>query len=145
MGKVIVRKVNISIDHHHQFFFLYRIKSGLLDALTREPETSVRNSAAQVVGCIAKHELSDQKWPELLNFIQQLCCQGKAEERELGLYTLSVVVDSAAEEFKPFLKSFISIFHNALQDPSTGSAYYVGITLKNLTYCLGSEEAVIIT
>ena len=89
-------------------------------------------------------QLAEHKWPELLNFIQQLCCQGKAEEKELGLYTLSVVVEVAAEEFKPFLKSFMPIFHNALQDPSTGSAYYAGITLRNLTYCIGSEEAVII-
>ena len=35
------------------------------------------------------------------------------------------------------------IFHSALQDPSTASAYYAGMTLKNMTYCLGSEEAVI--
>ena len=60
------------------------------------------------------------------------------------MYTLSVVVEVAAEEFKPFLKSFMPIFHNALQDPSTGSAYYAGITLRNLTYCIGSEVAVII-
>ena len=122
--------------------FIPSIKAGLLDALTRETETSVRNSAAQVVGAIAKHELADRKWPELLEFAQQLCCQGKLNERELGLYTLSVVADVAGDELKTFLKPFVSIFHSALQDPGTGSAYYAGMTLKNLIPYIGTEEAV---
>jgi len=113
-----------------------------LDALTREPEISVRNSTAQVVGSIAKHELADGKWPELLEFIQQLCCQGKANEKELGLYILSIVADSAGEELKIYLKPFVSIFHSALQDSNTTSAYYAGIALKNLIPYIGTDEAV---
>jgi hypothetical protein len=113
-----------------------------LDALTRETETSVRNSTAQVVASIAKHELAERKWPELLEFIQQLCCQGKANEKELGLYILSVVADTAGEEFKIFLKPFMSIFHSALQDSSTTSAYYAGIAVKNLIPWIGTDEAV---
>ena len=113
-----------------------------MDALTRETESSVRNSVAQVVAAIAKHELMDRKWPELLQFIQQLCNQG-VNERELGLYTLSVVADSAGEELKPFLKPFVTVFHSAFQDPSTSSAFYAGMTLKNLVPYIGSEEDVI--
>ncbi|EFX65679.1 hypothetical protein DAPPUDRAFT_303554 [Daphnia pulex] len=124
--------------------FKHGIKSGLLDALTREPEISVRNSAAQVVASIAKHELAERKWPELLEFMQQLCCQGKPNEKELGLYILSIVADSAGEEFKIFLKPFVSIFHSALQDSNTTSAYYAGITLKNLIPYIGTDEATMI-
>ncbi|XP_057376777.1 importin-4-like [Daphnia carinata] len=124
--------------------FKHSIKSGLLDALTREPETSVRNAAAQVIASIAQHELADRKWPELLTFIQQLCCQGKPNEKELGLYLLSIVADSAGEELKVFLKPFISIFHSALQDSNVGYAYYAGMTLKNLIPYIGTEEATMI-
>lgn len=113
-----------------------------MDALTREAETSVRNSAAQVIGSIAKHELADRKWPELLEFAQQLSCSAKPNERELGLYTLSILAETAGDELKTFLKPFISIFHSALQDPSTGSAYYAGMSLKNLIPYIGTEEAV---
>ena len=121
----------------------FSIKKGLLDALTRETENNVRNSVAQVVGAIARHELPEQKWPELLEFMQQLCCQPKAEERELGLYTLSIVCETAGEELKPYFKPFVSIFHSALQDSSTGSAYYASMALKNLIPFIGTEEAVI--
>ena len=118
--------------------FVPSIKAGLLDALTRETETSIRNSAAQVVGAIAKQELAYRKWPELLECAQQLCCQGKLNERGLGLYD----TDVAGDELKTFLKPFVSIFHSALQDPGTGSAYYAGMTLKNLIPYIGTEEAV---
>ena len=94
--------------------FIPSIKAGLLDALTRETETSIRNSAAQVVGAIAKQELAYRKWPELLECAQQLCCQGKLNERGLGLYD----TDVAGDELKTFLKPFVSIFHSALQDLS---------------------------
>ena len=113
-----------------------------MDALTRETEISVRNSAAQVVASIAKHELGEKKWPELLDFIQLLCCQGKANEKELGLYVLSIVADSAGEEFKNFLKPFVSVFHSALQDSNTNSGYYAGIALKNLIPWIGTDEVV---
>lgn len=114
----------------------------MLDSLTKETENGVRNAAAQAIGSIAKHELADRKWPELLEFTQNLCCQGIANQRELGFYTLSIIAEVAGEELKPFLKPFVSTFHSALQDPSTGSAYYAGITLKNLIPFIGSEEAV---
>ena len=139
MGKKTVATYLISFTASIIFF---RIKSGLLDALTRETDISVRNSTAQVVASIAKHELADRKWPELLEFIQQLCCQGKSNEKELGLYILSIVADSAGGEFKIFLKPFVSIFHSALQDSNPNSAYYAGIALKNLIPSIGSDEAV---
>ena len=121
-----------------------RIKAGLLDALTREPEQTVRNSVAQAIAAIARHELGEGKWPDLLNLLQQLSSQsGNPAERELGLYALSIVADVAGEEFKTYLKPFITVFHSALQDTNNmGSAFYAGMTLKNLVPVIGSEEAV---
>lgn len=119
-----------------------RIKTGILDALTRETESVVRNAVAQLIGCIAKHELVDGKWPEMLNFLQSLSNQANPSQRELGLFTLSVVAESAGEEFKPFLKPFLSTFRSALQDTASAAAYHTTITLKNLIPFIGSEEAV---
>lgn len=52
------------------------------------------------------------------------------------------MADSAGDELKVFLKPFISIFHSALQDSNIASAYYAGMTLKNLIPYIGTEEAV---
>jgi hypothetical protein len=113
-----------------------------LDALTREPDISVWNTAAQVVGSISKHELAERKWPELLEFIQQLCYQEKANEKELGWYILSIVADSASEELKIFLKTFVVILHSTLQDSDTISACYACVAFKKLIPCIGTDEAV---
>ena len=149
MGKLIhfrntcfLKKKSTYILKLHEFFYNFRIKSGILDALARETESGVRNAIAQIIGCIAKHELGEGKWPELLNCLQQLWCQGNASEKELAMFTLSVVADIAGEEFKPYLKPFISVFHSAFQDVNSGAAYYAAITLKNLIQYIGSEEAV---
>ena len=71
MGKKTVASYLSSNSLYPQFSF--RIKSGLMDALTRDTdEISVRNSTAQVVASIAKHELADRKCPELLDLYR--CC-----------------------------------------------------------------------
>ncbi|XP_046445407.1 importin-4-like isoform X2 [Daphnia pulex] len=124
--------------------FKQGIKFGLLDALTREPDISVRNIAAQVVGSISKHELAERKWPELLEFIQQLCCQENANEKELGWFILSIVADRAIEELKLFLKPFVPIFDSALQDSDTISACYACVVFKKLIPCIGTDEITMI-
>ncbi|EFX84574.1 hypothetical protein DAPPUDRAFT_99742 [Daphnia pulex] len=123
----------------------YRIKSGLSNVLTQETDVSLRNTTAQVVASVAKHELSNRKWPELLEFIQQLCCQGESDVKELGLYVLSIAEDSAGEEFEIFFKLFVSIFYSALQDSNTTSAFYACVSLKKLiSFCIGTDEATMI-
>ena len=74
--------------------------------------------------------------------MHQLCCQGKSNEKELGLFILGVAADSAGGEFKIFLKPFMSIFHSALQDSNINSTYYAGIALKNLIPRIGTKEAI---
>lgn len=125
------------------FFFFDRIKTGLLDTLICETETSVRNSGIQVVAAIWKHEVINHQWPELLQFIEKLCNEGVIE-RELGLYTLSVLADSVGEELSPFLKPFVTVFHAVFQDPRTSSAFYAGMTIKNLIPYIGAEDSVIL-
>lgn len=113
-----------------------------MDALTQETDVSLCNTTAKVVASVAKHELANGKWPELLKFIQELCCQAKTNKKELGFYILSIVADSASEELKIFLKTFVVIFHSALQDSDTISACYACVAFKKLIPCMGTDEAV---
>lgn len=114
-----------------------------MNVLTQETDVSLRNTTAQVVASVAKHELSNRKWPELLEFIQQLCCQGGSDVKELGLYVLSIAEDSAGEDFEIFFKPFVSILYSALQDSNTTSAFYACVSLKKLIpFWIGTDEAV---
>lgn len=59
------------------------IKEGVLQALIREPESSVRSAIAQFVGVIARHELHAGNWPALLQFIEQMVQSQNVQEKQV--------------------------------------------------------------
>jgi hypothetical protein len=63
---------------------IYRIKQGILKALVNEPEKSVKNSTALLIGTIAKHYFSYQRWPELMQFLQQLTTRDNMSHKEVS-------------------------------------------------------------
>lgn len=65
------------------FFSFHSIKEGVLQALVREPESSVRNAIAQFVAVIARQELGSGNWPALLQFIQQMVQSQAVQERQV--------------------------------------------------------------
>lgn len=62
----------------------YRIKEGILQAMVNEQETYVKNSIAQFIGTIVRHEFPNQNWPEMLQFIQQLTSSDNISDKEVN-------------------------------------------------------------
>jgi hypothetical protein len=62
--------------------------------MVNEQEKYVRNSIAQFIGTIVKHEFPSQSWPEVLQFIQQLASSDNISDKEvmqfLGTTSLAV-------------------------------------------------------
>jgi hypothetical protein len=54
-----------------------------LQALVNEPEKFVKNSIAQIIGTIVRHEFPSQSWPEVMQFIQQLTSSDNMSEKEV--------------------------------------------------------------
>ena len=50
----------------------------------------MRNSIAQLVGSIAKHDLQENQWPELLQFLQQYTKSEQPEHREVRNHVRSI-------------------------------------------------------
>lgn len=44
----------------------------------------VKNSIAQLIGVIVKHELPNNGWPEVLQFVQQLVTSENLNDKEVG-------------------------------------------------------------
>lgn len=108
------------------------IKQGILQALVNEPEKFVKNSIAQFIGTIVRHELPNQSWPEVLQFIQQLTNSDNLADKELGMYTLSVITEVSPDQFLPHASSIAFLFSNMLnsvQDLGSSLAYYTVITM----------------
>ncbi|KAF6208061.1 hypothetical protein GE061_016511 [Apolygus lucorum] len=91
------------------------IKAGILETLINEPEKLVKNSIAQLIGTLLKHEVPANRWPEFSNFLQQSTTSSNVSEQELGFYTLSVLLDVCPMEFLNHAKSFTLLFANVLQ------------------------------
>ncbi|XP_046390558.1 importin-4-like [Ischnura elegans] len=118
------------------------IKQGILQALVNEPKQLVKNSIAQLIGTIVKHEFPRQSWPELLQFLHQLTSSANAEEKELGMYALSVVTEISSEQFESHLSSLMVLFNNtlnSLQDLGSLLGFYTILTLNSLVPVIGTD------
>lgn len=63
-----------------------RIKQGMMQALVNEQEKLVKNSIAQFIGIIGKHEFPSNSWPEILHFINNLCSSDNLLDKEVNIY-----------------------------------------------------------
>ncbi|KAJ8956967.1 hypothetical protein NQ314_006627, partial [Rhamnusium bicolor] len=105
-----------------------RIKQGMLQALVNEQEKLVKNSIAQFIGIIGKHEFPDNTWPEL------------------GMYTLSIMTEISQSSYIVHAESFAILFTNILNNITelkTNLAYYTVTTMKNLVPVIGGHQHMI--
>nr|XP_006824744.1 PREDICTED: importin-4-like [Saccoglossus kowalevskii] len=93
-----------------------QLRVTLLQVLTQEPEHVVRHSVAEVVSSIAKHDLVENKWPELLTFLTEYTRSPVLAHREVGMLVMSSVSDTAGESLQPHLKGLLSMFGTSTLD-----------------------------
>ncbi|XP_074644690.1 importin-4-like [Tubulanus polymorphus] len=120
----------------------HTIKQNILQVLIQENEKQVRNSIAQVIGTVAKHELDESQWPELFQFINQYVgCSENPLYRELGMFVLSKVTGVADDKLKPQLIHLATLFSKTLEDSQNPMVpYYSVLALTHLVANVGTEE-----
>lgn len=65
-----------------------RIKHGILQAFVNEQEKLVKNSIAQFIGILGKHEFPNNTWPEILEFVHSLCNSTNSVDKEVSKISL---------------------------------------------------------
>ncbi|XP_071764954.1 importin-4 isoform X3 [Centroberyx gerrardi] len=124
----------ISPDHRES------LKAVVLQAFTQESEHTVRHSLSQLSAVMVKHETPD-RWPALLQLLNQSTKSNNPQDRQVGLLLLSKVVESNPEPFKPHYHQLLQLFGTVLQDLNNPTAlYYCILTLTAMTAYTGSEE-----
>ncbi|XP_071384446.1 importin-4 isoform X2 [Centroberyx affinis] len=124
----------ISPDHRES------LKAVVLQAFTQESEHTVRHSLSQLSAVMVKHETPD-RWPALLQLLNQSTKSNNPQDRQVGLLLLSKVVESNPEPFKPHYCQLLQLFGTVLQDLNNPTAlYYCILTLTAMTAYTGSEE-----
>uniref|UniRef100_A0A8D0DA90 Importin 4 n=1 Tax=Sander lucioperca TaxID=283035 RepID=A0A8D0DA90_SANLU len=105
----------------------------------RERHT-VQHSLSQLCAVMVKHETPD-RWPALLQFLNQSTKSSNPHERQVGLLLLNKVMESNPEPFKPHYCQLLQLFSTVLQDHNNPTAlYYCILTLTAITAYTGSEE-----
>ncbi|CAH1780460.1 unnamed protein product [Owenia fusiformis] len=117
------------------------IRQNLLQVLVQEPEKSVRNSIAQIVAAVAKHDLPESRWPELFQFLEQTTGSADPAQKEVGMFVLSSVASVAAEQLKPMFSTLLTLFDNALDDRSNPLVPFYAIQcMTYFVFLVGTEE-----
>ncbi|CAH3171023.1 unnamed protein product [Porites lobata] len=117
------------------------LRESLLQVLLQEPEPVVRNSAAQVVSVMAKHDLPANQWPELFGFLRQYIKSQEPLQREMGMFLLSSITESANEQLRPHFPSLFQLFSSTLEDQDSKLVpFYTIRALTCLIECVGTEE-----
>lgn len=117
------------------------LKSSVLKSLQEEPEKPVKNAISQLAGAIAKIELPRNAWPELLQYLHSAITSPTIETREVGIFVMSVISVSAAEQLQPYFKGLFNVLGKTLLDQSSYVIpFYTIKTLTALVYMIGSDE-----
>ncbi|KAG7266188.1 hypothetical protein CRUP_016964, partial [Coryphaenoides rupestris] len=119
------------------------LKAVVLQAFTQESDHTVRHSLSQLCAVMVKHETPD-RWPALLELLNQSTKSNNPQDRQVGLLLLSKVVESNPEPFQPHYPQLLLLLGDVLQqdlDNPTG-LYYGILTLTAITAYTGTEEMV---
>ncbi|KAF1372872.1 hypothetical protein PFLUV_G00254400 [Perca fluviatilis] len=116
------------------------LKAVVLQAFMQETEHTVQHSLSQLCAVMVKHETPD-RWPALLQFLNQSTKSSNPHERQVGLLLLNKVMESNPEPFKPHYCQLLQLFSTVLQDHNNPTAlYYCILALTAITAYTGSEE-----
>ncbi|XP_034718179.1 importin-4 isoform X4 [Etheostoma cragini] len=116
------------------------LKAVVLQAFMQETEHTVQHSLSQLCAVMVKHETPD-RWPALLEFLNQSTKSSNPHERQVGLLLLNKVMESNPEPFKPHYCQLLQLFSTVLQDHNNPTAlYYCILALTAITAYTGSEE-----
>jgi hypothetical protein len=76
----------------------------------------VRHSTARVISSIARIDIPEDKWPELLGFLNQACASSVAIHREVGTYCLYTLFEVIADFFMDHTAPLFTLFSNSIAD-----------------------------
>ncbi|OZJ01999.1 hypothetical protein BZG36_04727 [Bifiguratus adelaidae] len=95
------------------------IRQSLPEVVLQEQHDLVRHSLARVIAAIAKIDIPERRWDSLLGFLHQCCTSGHPAHREVGVYVIYTIFETASEIFIDRLMDSIHLFGPLLSDPES--------------------------
>ncbi|ORX55218.1 ARM repeat-containing protein [Hesseltinella vesiculosa] len=95
------------------------VRAQLLQIVLNEPQELVRHCVARVISSIARIDVEENKWPELLTFLNQACESANYIHREVGSYCLYTLFEVISEVFMSHAAALYQLFNKAIVDPES--------------------------
>ncbi|CZS97445.1 related to protein carrier KAP123 [Rhynchosporium agropyri] len=95
------------------------IRERLFETTLSETKPLVRHSAARVIASIAAIDLEDGQWASLPQSLFQASTSDKVAHREVGIYTLFSLLETAGDVFEDKLPGLFSLLSNTIKDPES--------------------------
>ncbi|XP_055534571.1 importin-4-like [Wyeomyia smithii] len=92
------------------------IKQGMLEAIVKEPEKSVRTAITGFVGVLIRHEATkDEAWMnEVLKFMFESTSSSDPKMAEVGSATFCTLTNTSPDQFIPHFEAVCQLFSSAL-------------------------------
>ncbi|KAH9208718.1 armadillo-type protein [Leptodontidium sp. 2 PMI_412] len=95
------------------------IREKLFESTLNESKPLVRHSAARVIASIAAIDLEDGEWATLPNNLFQASTSTTVAHREVGIYTLFSLLETAGDVFEDKLPGLFTLLTNTIKDPES--------------------------
>uniref|UniRef100_A0A3P9JT31 Importin 4 n=1 Tax=Oryzias latipes TaxID=8090 RepID=A0A3P9JT31_ORYLA len=116
------------------------LKAVVLQAFMQETDHTVQHALSQLCAVMVKHETPD-RWPALLQLLNQATKSTNPHDRQVGLLLLNKVIESNPESFQPHYFQLLQLLSTVLHDHNNPIAlYYCILTLTEITAFIGTEE-----
>ncbi|KAJ2682742.1 hypothetical protein H4R19_007086, partial [Coemansia spiralis] len=87
-----------------------QMRDAILQAIVAESNDLARHGLARVISSIAKCDIPNQKWGDLIQFLYKCCQSAQAAHREIGIYVLDSLFETVADVLETHMKQLFELF-----------------------------------
>ncbi|KAJ2271144.1 hypothetical protein EV176_004081, partial [Coemansia sp. RSA 451] len=96
-----------------------QMREAILKAIIDESNDLVRHSLARVISSIAKSDIPNQKWSDLIQFLYKCCQSPTSAHREIGVYVLDSLFETIGDTLSEHLQHLFELFAVLINDPES--------------------------
>ncbi|KAJ2875032.1 hypothetical protein GGH93_001925 [Coemansia aciculifera] len=96
-----------------------QMRVAILKAIVDETNDLTRHGLARVISTIAKSDIPNKKWEDLIQFLYSCCQSATATHREIGVYVLDSLFETITDTMGAHLQHLFELFAVLITDPES--------------------------
>ncbi|KAI9471179.1 hypothetical protein LPJ55_004272 [Coemansia sp. RSA 990] len=96
-----------------------QMREAILAAIVEETNDLARHGLARVISSMAKCDLPNQKWGDLIQFLYKCCQSPTTAHREIGVYVLDSLFETISDMLSAHMQHLFELFSSLINDPES--------------------------